>query len=137
MKRSAAPNAAGRLALFLLFAPAGCDLAPKYETPVTAIPAAYKETGPWQPATPADTLPRGPWWRMYRDPELDRLQAALVEANPDLAAAAAHYDIARAAAAQTRAGLFPSVYLGAFALGRTPHIEPIIPDGDHRQLLRL
>ena len=117
MKRSAAPNAAGRLALFLLFAPAGCDLAPKYETPVTTIPAAYRETGPWQPATPADTLPRGPWWRMYRDPELDRLEIALVAANPDLAVAAAHYDIARAAAAQTRAGLFPTVFAGAFALG--------------------
>jgi NodT family efflux transporter outer membrane factor (OMF) lipoprotein len=117
MKRSATPNAAGHLALVLLSASAGCDLAPKYEPPVTAIPEAYKETGPWQPATPADTLPRGPWWRMYQDPQLDRLETSLVAANPDLAAAAAHYDIARAAAAQTRAGLFPTVFAGAFALG--------------------
>lgn len=105
------------LALLALLASTGCDFAPKYKPPVTAIPIAYKETGPWQPATPADTLPRGPWWRMYGDPELDRLETALVAANPDLAAAVAHYDIARAVAAQTRAGLFPSVFAGAFLTG--------------------
>lgn len=105
------------LAPLVAFALATCDFAPKYKAPVAAIPVAYKETGPWQPATPADTLPRGPWWRMYGDPELDRLEVELVAANPDLAAAVAHYDVARAFAAQIRAGLFPSVLFGAIATG--------------------
>ena len=105
------------LALLVAFASAACDFAPKYNAPVAAIPVTYKETGPWQPAMPADTLPRGPWWRTYGDPELDRLEVALVAANPDLAAAVAHYDIARAVAAQIRAGLFPSVLFGAIATG--------------------
>ena len=106
-----------RLALAVALAFAACDFAPKYKAPVAAIPVAYKETGPWQPAAPADTLPRGPWWRIYGEPELDRLEVALVAANPDLAAAVAHYDIARAVAAQMRAGLFPSVFAGAFLTG--------------------
>jgi NodT family efflux transporter outer membrane factor (OMF) lipoprotein len=96
---------------------AACDLAPKYKPPVAAIPVAFKETGPWQPAMPLDSLPRGPWWRMYGDPELDRLETALLAANPDLKAAVANYDIARAVAAQTRAGLFPAVFAGAFITG--------------------
>jgi NodT family efflux transporter outer membrane factor (OMF) lipoprotein len=106
-----------RLALAVALAFAACDFAPKYKAPIAATPVAYKETGPWQPATPADTLPRGPWWHIYADPELDRLEVALIAANPDLAAAVAHYDVARAVAAQTRAGLFPSVFAGAFATG--------------------
>lgn len=105
------------LALLVVLAVAACDFAPKYKVPVTAIPVAYKETGPWQPATPADTLPRGPWWRMYGDAELDRLEVELVAANPDLAAAVAHFDVARAAAAEIRSGLFPSLVLGAIATG--------------------
>ncbi len=106
-----------RLAVLLLFAPAACDLAPKYRPPVLAVPAAYRETGPWQPATPHDHLPRGPWWRMYDDALLDRLEGELLRANPDLAAAVANYDVARAFAAQARAGLFPAVFLGGTLTG--------------------
>ena len=111
------------LAPIVLLAPASCDLAPKYQSPVVAVPVAYKETGPWQPATPADTLPRGPWWRMYRDGTLDRLEGELLAANPDLAAAVANFDVARALAAQARAGLFPSVFLGGTLTGTGPPLN--------------
>jgi len=105
------------LALFFLLPATGCDLAPKYKPPAALVPVAYKEAGPWQPATPSDTLPRGPWWRLYGDPLLDGLEAELLAANPSLAAAAAHYDISRTFAAEARAGLFPSVFAGVFATG--------------------
>jgi NodT family efflux transporter outer membrane factor (OMF) lipoprotein len=99
---------------------AGCDLAPPYHRPTAAIPAAYKETGPWAPATPYDQLRRGPWWRMYRDPELDRLEAQLLVANPTLKAAVANFDVARAYAAQVRSALFPSLLLGGTMTGANP-----------------
>jgi NodT family efflux transporter outer membrane factor (OMF) lipoprotein len=86
-----------------------CDLAPSYRPPVIAIPAAYKEAGPWQQARPADGEPRGPWWRQFGDRTLDALEAQVDAANPDIAAADAAYAQARALAAQAEAGLVPWV----------------------------
>ena len=91
----------------------GCALAPPLKIPDVPTAAAYKEAGPWIAAQPEDGLPRGDWWKEYRDPELDALQTQLIEHSPDLAAALARYDEAKAYADQTRSGLFPSLALGA------------------------
>jgi multidrug efflux system outer membrane protein len=88
---------------------AGCSLAPAYAPPKVETPVAYKETGPWTPAAPADAAPRGGWWRVYNDPVLDGLQAQLAAANNGLASAVARYDQARALSAQAHAGLFPEI----------------------------
>lgn len=94
----------------------GCSEAPIYKTPEVAAPAAYKgETSIWQPAQPADTKPRGDWWRAYQDPTLDDLVSRLDRANADLAAAVAHFDEATAFAAQARASYFPTVSAGAYS----------------------
>lgn len=93
---------------------ASCDLAPVYRPPtVPVLPVSYKEGGVWQPATPSDSLKRGPWWQMYGHPMLDDLETQLVTANPDLAAAAAHYDTYRDMAMELNADLFPFVTSGA------------------------
>jgi multidrug efflux system outer membrane protein len=98
-----------RVAVALALALGGCSLAPAYTPPVVAVPAAYKEAGPWIPATPMDTAPRGAWWQAFGDPVLDDLESRIERANPTLAAALARYDRARAAASQARAGLFPEI----------------------------
>ena len=100
--------AAARL-LAAAVALAGCSLAPAYAPPATPIAPAFKEQGPWTPATPADAQPRGQWWAMFSDPVLDDLEARAEKANPSLASAVAAYDQARALAAQARAGQFPEV----------------------------
>ena len=44
---------------------AGCSLAPSYQPPVVATPAAFKEApaeGQWKTAEPAENSPRGEWW---------------------------------------------------------------------------
>jgi NodT family efflux transporter outer membrane factor (OMF) lipoprotein len=101
---------------------AGCDLAPPYHPPVVSVPAAFKEiadkptehgrTGPWQPARPSDTAPRGPWWEVYDDPELNRLEAQIEVGNQTLAATLAVYNQARAFAQEAEAGLYPTVGIG-------------------------
>jgi NodT family efflux transporter outer membrane factor (OMF) lipoprotein len=91
----------------------GCSLAPTYKPPAMVIPAAYKEAGPWQLAHPSDTLPRGPWWSGYNDPVLDGLEAQVDGRNPDLAAAVADYDIARADVVEAHSALLPQVTSGA------------------------
>ncbi len=89
-----------------------CNLAPTYRPPsdtLGVLPASYKEGGPWQPATPSDALPRGPWWKMYHDRLLDRLETQLLRANPQLGAALANYDAYKDQALELDAFLYPFV----------------------------
>jgi len=88
---------------------AGCNLAPDYAPPQVAAPAAYGNIGPWAPAAPADTASRGPWWAQFADPVLDDLEQRIETASPQLAAALARYDQARAYRQQARSELFPEI----------------------------
>src|ERR1700761_6497082 len=82
----------------------GCDLAPKYQVPTVAVPPSFKEDvrpvtfkgGSWQHAQPQDVLPRGAWWELYNDPELNRLEQMVAVNNQTFAGALAVYDQARA-----------------------------------------
>ncbi|WP_257389317.1 efflux transporter outer membrane subunit, partial [Tahibacter caeni] len=102
-------------AALLAAALAGCSLAPPLQLPEIATGDRYKEQAPWTAAAPADTLPRAAWWTVYADAELDRLQQRLLASSPDLAAALARYEQARAYGEQLRSGLFPSIGLSADA----------------------
>lgn len=87
----------------------GCSLAPTYHAPSVPLPEHYKEdAGPWHPAQPADQL-QAQWWQVFGDSQLNDLQQQLLKANPDLAAALAHYDASVAYASQLHAGLFPQI----------------------------
>src|SRR3984885_14311727 len=106
----------GRLAALLgpLLVLTGCSLAPPYKPPqVAAIPASFKESGPWQLAHPSETLPRGPWWTAYEDPYLDNLESQVDAHNPTVAEAVARYDVARADVAEAGSTLLPQVLTGA------------------------
>jgi NodT family efflux transporter outer membrane factor (OMF) lipoprotein len=95
------------------FLAAGCAVGPKYELPSTPNPAQFKEAQGWEPAAPADTLERGPWWTLFGDETLNQLAAGIEVNNQNVAAAAAAYAQARAAVAEQRASLFPAVNLDA------------------------
>jgi multidrug efflux system outer membrane protein len=92
-----------------------CSLAPPYAPPQMTVPSAYKETGPWTPASPADAAPRGPWWTVYGDETLNGLEQQIEAGNPNLALALARYDEAQANLAQARSYLVPEVDVGASA----------------------
>ncbi|WP_158913145.1 efflux transporter outer membrane subunit [Caulobacter sp. S45] len=94
---------AGTLAL------TACNLAPPYIPPTVDKPPAFKETDGWALAQPQDTAPRGAWWTVFADPDLDRLEEQTTAANQDLQAAVANYDSARAQARIAKAGLFPTL----------------------------
>ncbi|GAB3785710.1 efflux transporter outer membrane subunit [Dyella agri] len=101
------------LALALAGLLAGCSLAPTYRVPAVPMPAAYKDgSGLWTRAAPADMSPRGHWWTMFHDPELDRLEQLLDASSPSLALALARYERASAFESETRAGLFPHLAVG-------------------------
>ena len=104
----------GLLASLLLLA--GCSVAPVYDKPGIATPAAFKEAAPvdtiWKPAEPADSAARGEWWQAFGDPVLDRLEQDAIAANPDLLAAAARLGQARALEQSARAARYPQVGVG-------------------------
>jgi NodT family efflux transporter outer membrane factor (OMF) lipoprotein len=107
------------LALVLLGAGslAGCSLAPRYQPPAVAPVERFKEAGDWMPALPAaDSQPRGTWWEAFSDPRLSELEKSLMGGNPDLHAAIARFEQARALARQARSNVYPT--LGLNAAGR-------------------
>ncbi|WP_426210289.1 efflux transporter outer membrane subunit [Massilia sp. TWP1-3-3] len=91
---------------------AGCAVGPAYQVPAAPTSASFKEAAGWSPAAPADALDRGPWWTLFNDPVLSSLASQVEVSNQNVAAAVASYAAARAALAQQRASLFPSVNLG-------------------------
>jgi NodT family efflux transporter outer membrane factor (OMF) lipoprotein len=106
------PSLAAGMAASLL---AACSLAPTYKPPATEEVASFKEAGDWMPAQPADARQRGPWWQVFDDPKLNTLEQQLDTANPDLQAAIARFQQARAVARQDVSNEFPTLGLGASA----------------------
>lgn len=85
-----------------------CAVGPDYVRPEVATPVAFKENRDWKVAQPADDLPRGAWWSIYADPDLDALEQQ-VAGNQSIAQAEAQYRGAIALVDAARAGYFPTV----------------------------
>src|SRR5579859_5243111 len=95
------------------FSLAGCVVGPKYHQPVPPVPAQFKEGGTPDSGTP--DVAYSDWWRVFNDPELDRLEKEADAANQDIKLAVARVDQAEAGAKYARSFLFPTVSLGASA----------------------
>ncbi len=87
------------------FALGGCDFAPRYAPPSMSLPAKFKDA----PAGGVELSVDERWWRSFKDRTLDDLQGQVDSANPDLAAAIAANDVAKARAAEALSGLFPEI----------------------------
>ena len=109
--RIPATKAATSLAVLSLAALSACAVGPNYKRPTVETPPHFKEAEGWAAAAPADVLDRGPWWTLFGDPELDKLEQDCAAHNQNLAAAMAVYQQARALVAEARASYFPTVTL--------------------------
>ena len=99
-------------ALFLLTATGqftGCAVGPKYKTPMTPAPPAYKEMGDWKTAQPSDQNLGGNWWEIFQDPQLNTLEQQINVSNQNLKAAVAQYQQSRAALRYVRADYYPTL----------------------------
>jgi multidrug efflux system outer membrane protein len=94
----------------------GCMVGPKYHTPVAPAPSQFKEGG--TPGSGTPEIAYSDWWRVFKDPELARLETEADAANQDIKLAIARVEQAEAGARYARSFLFPSISLGASA-GRT------------------
>jgi len=96
----------------------GCAVGPDYQRPAAlganAMPTAFGDaaitnTGNWKTAEPSAHLPRGDWWEVYGDPELNRLESLTATNNQQIAVALANLEQAGAAAKVARADFFPQI----------------------------
>lgn len=94
---------------------AACTVGPNYQRPPAPVPAAYKELGSWKPVTPRKAASGQPWWSIYNDKVLDRLERRIDVSNQTLRADAAAYREAQAIVAEARAGFFPTFNLSGSA----------------------
>ena len=69
----------------------------------------FKEIRGWKIATPRANEPKGEWWSVFHDPELDQLLRVVVVSNQTIKADEANYRQALALINEARAGLFPTV----------------------------
>ncbi|MCX5812522.1 MAG: efflux transporter outer membrane subunit [Proteobacteria bacterium] len=86
-----------------------CAVGPDYVRPeATTIPPAYTGVSDeWKIAVPQAHVPKGNWWEIFGDPELNHLETEAAEANQDLKASYARFNQARAVIDVTRSGFFP------------------------------
>lgn len=90
---------------------AGCALGPDYQRPAVELPGQYPEA-----TAQGDTLSLpADWWKLYRDPTLDRLVASGLEKNSDLRLAAARIEEAAGLLREADANYFPLVLGNATA----------------------
>lgn len=87
----------------------GCSVGPGYKRAAAQVPDAWKGEGPWQAATPKDAIPKGAWWQIFHDAELDRLEQDLLQANQSLSAAQDRLLQARSQARIASSAYFPTL----------------------------
>jgi NodT family efflux transporter outer membrane factor (OMF) lipoprotein len=125
-----------RLAMLLALAAAalavGCTVGPDYRTP--APPAgAEAPLVSLNPGLETAAPPPDAWWRLYDDPELDRLVSEALAANTDLAAAEANLSVARASLEGARNGLYPQTGANFGAIyGRDAFTDEILEIDRHK-----
>jgi NodT family efflux transporter outer membrane factor (OMF) lipoprotein len=86
---------------------AGCAVGPNYQRPPAPAPDAYKTQAPWRVAAPKDSVPKGAWWEVFHDQELNAYEQELLAANQSLLAAKDRLEEARSLARVTSAEFFP------------------------------
>jgi NodT family efflux transporter outer membrane factor (OMF) lipoprotein len=93
----------------LLALAAGCSVGPNYHRPAAPVPTVYKEFKGWKIAAPNDTIDRGAWWSIYRDPTLDQLERQIEVSNQNLKQFEAAVREARAEVREQQSSFFPSL----------------------------
>ena len=93
----------------ILSLPVACSVGPNYHRPSAPVPTVYKEFKGWKVAAPNDTINRGAWWSIYRDPTLDSLEKLVNVSNQTLKQDEAAYAEARAEVREQQSSFFPSL----------------------------
>ncbi|HTV40617.1 MAG TPA: multidrug efflux RND transporter permease subunit [Candidatus Sulfotelmatobacter sp.] len=105
------------LALSLAAAPSAragwLEVGPDYKPLTNSVPGSYKaaQFGAWKEGQPLDDLPKGTWWEIFGDTNLNALEAQALQANQELKVALASLEQSRDTARVARGELLPQVSL--------------------------
>jgi len=101
----------------------GCLVGPKYQKPVATTetpPASYKESPTqfkngqgWKVAQPRDAMLRGPWWRIFKEPQLNALEEQLNINDQNIKQFFGDFMEARALVGEANAQLYPTLTANA------------------------
>src|SRR5271166_6077348 len=104
----------------------GCDFAPRYAAPAVSLPPKFKD----EPSGGAELSASETWWRTFNDRTLDNHEGQIDVANPDLAAAVAADEVAKARAEEALAGLLPQAdAIGQITANRQSDNRPLRSKG--------
>jgi NodT family efflux transporter outer membrane factor (OMF) lipoprotein len=106
---------AGLLLAAGIFA-AGCSVGPNYKRPAAPSATKWDLAEPWRESAPKDAIPKGQWWTVFHDGDLNALETQALTANQTLKVSIARLEQARATAAIQISTLFPT-------LGASPSAE--------------
>jgi outer membrane protein, multidrug efflux system len=82
---------------------------PEYQKPDVSVPQNWQAPAPWRDATPGDSIPKGAWWTLFNDPELNQYEERAMANNQTLKAAVARLSQARSFAQITSSDLYPQL----------------------------
>jgi NodT family efflux transporter outer membrane factor (OMF) lipoprotein len=134
MKTRLIPSLLPTVAILL----AGCMVGPNYVKPSTPMAPAFKEQAVapaepndgWKLAQPGDQTPRGNWWEIYGDPQLNALEAQIDSANQTLKIAEANFRQARTAIRFNRSAEAPTIGVApSISTVRDSANQPYFPAG--------
>ncbi len=110
------------IAIFAALILAGCAVGPNYHRPAALqnqqlpknFTVATTETNEvvWKVAEPSANVPRGNWWEVFSNAELNSLEQLALTNNQDLASLAAQFEQARQLELAARSEYYPQLYAG-------------------------
>ncbi len=116
--------------LLVAFALSGCaPVGPNFERPAAIVSPQFKEIKGWKIATPRANEPKGEWWSVFHDPELDRLERVVAVSNQTVKSDEANFREALALINEARAGLFPTVNGTGSATRASPGVTTLTAEG--------
>jgi multidrug efflux system outer membrane protein len=105
----AASYALGGLLLAAGIFMAGCSVGPNYKRPSAPTATKWDLAEPFREVAPKDSIPKGQWWTVFHDEDLNGLETQALTANQTIKVSIARLEQARATAAIQVATLFPTL----------------------------
>ena len=102
---------------------AGCAVGPNYHRPAALpaqqpLPNSFTTVAPgtngviWKVAQPSANVPRGDWWEVFGNSDLDQLELLALTNNQNIAAFAAQFEQARQLMIEARSEFYPQINAG-------------------------